>query len=220
MPRVTTHTKNKGGHKVYHCTGPCKVAEERDGDSTIRPGDRYYQWSRRFGRSGATYFKHVACGRPKPTQLSSRKTAQVEEAIEDATLAGSDTPEIDWDDVTAGGTLELPQEDLESTLQGVAEEARNVGEEYTSGADNMPESLQYGQQAEAMREVGQELEGWADNLDSWQPSCETEITVPDDYDGSDDAKAVVQGLWDEAWEALCQDAQDHLDGDSLPEYQG
>lgn len=210
MARVVMKTKNSGGKHVYTCSG-C--------GEPVTAGTKYYTWARRFGRTGVRYYQHATCGYPRPTQLSSRKTAVVDEAITDANLA-QHAPELPYEDAVAGGTLDVPYDDLQAALASVAEEARTVGEEYTSGADNMPDSLQYGQQAEAMRAVGDELESWADNLDNWDPSCTTTIDVPADYAGTDADKAALAALWEEAVQELVTEAQDHLDAEGVPEYQG
>lgn len=211
MPRVNTATKSpRATKKPYVCTG-CR--EE------ITSGQKYYTWSRRF--QGPRY-RHVSCGFPRPTELSDRKTAQVEEAIQDAegslggvswTLGANDEP---------GGTVDLGDvvSQINDILQEVGSSAEDVGSEYESSADNMPESLQYGSQAEAMREVAGELSDWADNLNSWSPSAEESIELDElGDDGDREAWASeAQDKIDEAVQALVDEAIETMQ--DLPEYQG
>jgi hypothetical protein len=191
MPRVTTHTKSNRGKRTYTCRGCGKA---------IQPGEQYRMWEKRVG---GLQFMHVACGYPKPSMLSNRKTAVVEDAIEDATDTISKwTPSLD----------ELGYDDVKGALEQVADEAEAVGQEYSEGADNMPENLQYGTQAEAMREVGQELESWAEELRSWEPN-EEEPDLNDDMDDEEREAALEQWAND-----LRDDATDKMS--DLPEYQG
>lgn len=212
MARVTRHTKSNRG-RTYHCIGPCKLDS-----SEIVAGQEYYEWSPRSG----VRRKHVECGYPRPSQLSSRKTAVVEDAIMDAAEAiGSWEP---------GGELELPAggdatysdtdcDGLKSILQEVASQAEDVGSEYEQSADNMPESLQYGTQAEAMRDVAGELESWASELTDWDPP---DLDLPN---RSDDESFAQDGDYQEAcleaidaWKDEARSsAQDAMD--DLPEYQ-
>lgn len=71
------------------------------------------------------------------------------------------------------------------------------------GADNMPESLQYGSQAEAMRAVAEELYEYADELEGFQP---------DEIDLSNVNEQVTEDMDEEAaWDALESEAQEVLD---------
>lgn len=150
---------------------------------------------------------HTSHGYPRPSMLSNRKTAVIEDAI-------GDFP----DSVES-------IEDIQSVMQGIAETAREVGQEYGESADNMPESLQQGYQAEAMREVADELETWADEIESWESENE-EPTEDDarnelDEEEQEDADAVstkLDEMRSEWLDSELQNAQDKLS--DLPEYQG
>jgi hypothetical protein len=210
MPRVHTKTRNRGGKHVYTCSACHKPVEA---------GESYFTWSRRFGRMGRTYYRHVACGRPRPSELSGRKTAIVEDAMLDAENAidawSEELPEFPTD------TLDLDTSDLNSALETVADEAVSVGDEYEEGADNMPESLQYGSQAEAMREVADELRQWADELRSWAAD-DTQVTLPDPAAYEDKPEGSwendAQGVLDEALDAIREEARSAME--DMPEYQG
>lgn len=203
MPRVHRKTKSDRGIVTYKCSAsPCKLAEGRDGDRTIRPGDEFYQWT---PRSGSRY-RHVACGYPRPTDLSSRKTAAIEEAVQDADLDA-------WQpELNEQGGYDDGYDDIKSALADVAAVAREVGEEYTMSADSMPENLQYGSQAEAMRDVGSRLEEWADELEAWEP----DQTEPDfeQADTREEREEVLTTWADELRNAAVEAMED------IPEYEG
>ena len=197
MARVYTQTarSSKFDRRCLACGEP------------IAPGQLMFTWSPRF--SGKQY-RHVSCGYPRPTQLSNRKTAQVQEAAEDALSAvagwAPDLPETDNDQTE----LELDVSDLESLLEDAAQSAEDVADEYEDGVSNMPDNLQYSPTADAMNEVAQELRDWADNLRS--PDFETTVYAEDDDDPD------WQQAWDDAVEAARQVASDALD--NVPEYNG
>ena len=165
MPRVHTRTKSTRGRPTF----PCRACSE-----PIKPGEKFYTWKKRYG---GTSYMHTSHGFPKPSMLSNRKTAVIEDMTQDFPSSVESTDEIS------------------EALQAIAETARDVGQEYEDSADNMPESLQQGYQAEAMREVAQELETWADDLESWEP--ENDSPDEDDYQETDQ----------EAYQAAIQDWQ-------------
>jgi len=195
---------------------PCKVAAERGGDTEIRKGDRYFTWARKFGRSGVVYFRHVECGRPRMSELSSRKTVLIDEAVSDAVWDFS--PQVDED-----GSYDGDVSDLTSTLEEIASVAREVGEEYQDSFDNMPENLQQGETGQALEQVAQELDSWADELESWEPQAEYEQPErPDESDFTDgednfDEDAYKKAMED--WHSQCQDELDIWASDVLQEAQ-
>lgn len=217
MPRVYSKTKSTRG-KTYRC--------ESCGQDIVA-GESYYEWSRRFGRSGQTYRQHSTCGRPRPTQLSSRKTAVLEEAVSELDFS-TFAPEFSADDLdTDGGQLDIDVTELESLLEGIADIAREIGQEYQDGFDNMPEGLQQGPTAQAMEEVAQELESWADDLVS-----QADLDGQFDYEGfeyDEEAEASEEeqkAAWVEEVQAAFEtkvselaEAAESVTGD-YPEYQG
>lgn len=216
MPRVHKRTKSTRGKYEYRCRG-C--------GQKIEPGQDFYQWEKRYG---GPQRRHVACGYPRPSELSGRKTAVVEDAIQDAQgELGKVTAAlpVEWDIDSDGTEFDLTDvvEEIRGLLEPVADEAESVGDEYESSADNMPESLQYGSQAEAMRDVADRLREWAEDLRSWEPSENEHADLPDADKESED--------WDE--EAWLSDANDAVENavsaltdeastalDDLPEYEG
>lgn len=199
MPRVHRRVKSTRGRPTFPCRG-CS--------DPIKPGEAFFTWEKRFG--GKSYM-HVSHGYPKPSMLSNRKTAVIEDAIDDFPSSADSI------------------EDIQSAMQDVAEQAREVGSEYESGADNMPENLQYGSQAEAMREVAQELESWADEIEQWEPEG-AEPTEDDAREAlGEDLPDGVEPTEDEVADKLGELRSDWLDTElnnaqgslgDMPEYQG
>lgn len=170
MPRLYYKTKSNRG-KEYRCT--------RCGE-TIKPGERYIEWSRRFGRSGMTYRQHAEHGRPLPSQLSSRKTARIEDELVTFQLElthlldPEQQPEADVV-VDLSGLVDEAIEQLEA----IATVADEVADEYEEGVQNMPESLQYGPTGEAMTQVAEELREWAEAMREGPTSASTTVDLPD-----------------------------------------
>lgn len=206
MPRVTTRTKSpRATKRPYICTG-CR--------ETIEPGQTFYTWQRRYG---GPQYRHTTCGYPRPTELSSRKTAVLEEAIQDASFTVTAEVPGDWDGEEAL-TFDVVA-DLKTVLEEIASVARDVGSEYESSADNMPESLQYGSQAEAMRDVASRLEDWADDLDSWDPQDEEpDIPERDEDEDIDAYRQRVQAVVETWADDTAQEAQEAVS--DMPEYEG
>jgi hypothetical protein len=84
-----------------------------------------------------------------------------QEFVEDA-LRG-EIPLSEWDDYKAA---------VAEALNNAAQEAREVGEEYTSSRDNMPEGLQNAGTGEELEQKAQSCEDWADALESAASSVE------------------------------------------------
>lgn len=222
MPRVYTKTKSTRG-KEYRCQS-CS--------DPIIAGQSYHEWSRRFGRSGQTYRQHASHGRPRPTQLSSRKTAVLEEAVMDANFSGFECV-LSLEDINeSGGSYEIEGlvDHVQQVASEIAEVAREVGQEYQDGFDNMPEGLNQGPTAQAMEEVAQELESWADDLDDLGLDAEidypslTDFLDNEDLEGEDidalksDWLDEVQRLVDEKIDEVANDAESRCS--EYPEYQG
>jgi hypothetical protein len=213
MPRVHTKTRsNRATKRPYRCE---RCREE------ILPGQRYFQWEKRYGGPRR---QHVECGYPRPTQLSNRKTAQIEEAVMDADLSQwqPSIPE-EWDGST--DSIDVDVEHLRDLLSNVAETARDVGQEYQDSFDNLPENFQYGATGEALQEVAQELESWADEVEDFDPQSD-EPDWPEreeDEDGNpvssdDEWREEVQEALDKWADDVRGEAEDKIS--EIPEYQG
>jgi len=174
----------------------------------IARGDEYYTWEKRYG---GPQYRHVSCGYPRQSDLSSAKTAQLHDAISDAQdqIASWD-PDAESPDTS----------DLESFLSDVASTARDVAQEYRDSYDNLPENFQMGATGEALETVADELESWADEVES--PSfSEDEPTYDEDPTESEEQIAKARQETLESWtENVRQEALDHLESQDVPEHQG
>lgn len=63
-------------------------------------------------------------------------------------------------------------DELADFLNGLAEEARNLGEEEQGKYDNMPEGLQGGDTGEMIRERAEAMEAWAESLETAASTAE------------------------------------------------
>lgn len=148
MPRVYDKRANVGAKKKT--CGKC--------NKEIKPGDRYYTWSFRYG---GTYLRHVSCGHPRQSELTQSKLSGVYAAQEDGQAAIDE-----WDGEEAS--------DIAQALNDAAEAAREVATEYEDGIQNMPDSLQQGSVAEEMQEKADAINAWADELESAASDVEGE----------------------------------------------
>lgn len=213
MPRVHTRTRKRAQVKrPMRCSAhPCKVAESRDGDTEIRVGDTYFTWARKMARGGIVYFRHAECGRPKMSELSSRKTVRIDEAVNEADWSFS--PEVDSD-----GEYDGDFGQVSDAVTAIAEVAREVGEEYQESFDNLPENFQYGDTGQALEAVAQELDSWCDDLESWEPNVTWDQPERDEGESDDDYRDRAQNELDQWASDVVSDAQDAV-GDH-PEYEG
>jgi len=130
----------------------------------IEPGQQYRQWSFRYGGT------HYRCMRtqcaPRQSDLTQSKMQAVYLAIEDAEDSVGDVED---------------HEALSSLVEGVADVVREVADEYTEAAEP------FGGQGEN-QERAEELEGWADELESFYPDGDEDLG-----DVIDDAREVLGG---------------------------
>jgi hypothetical protein len=207
MPRVTTHTARPSKYDRI-CTG-C--------GQPIEPGQRYYHWTRRVGPKRGS-FRHVECGPPRPTELTSRKTAQVDEAI-----GSFSAPEVDFavldgvDEDNPPESVTLDAAPFEEAVEDVAGTAESVADEYEESADNMPEALQYGAQAEAMRDVAERLRDWAGNLRDVASDAIT-VDLPTDTDPDITWRAEAEEAVMAAWDDVVSNVESAME--DVPEYEG
>jgi hypothetical protein len=117
------------------------VKAARKENPVAQVGESYYWWKFRYGG------KHFSKTSPRSSQLCTGRKSEVMAAQEGLSDSLSDA--CDGDELTAAC------EECASTFC-------DLGSEYEQGADNMPESLQQGEQAEAMREMARSLEEQAD----------------------------------------------------------
>ena len=175
------------------------VKSARFDNRVCKKGESYYWW--KPFRSG----KHYSLTYPKPSQLCSGRKSEVMATQEN---------------LEAALGVDLDPADIQAACEDAAAEFRSQGEEYCEGADNMPESLQYGEQAEAMREMGESLETAADNLEQLdfdapdlfeedEPEMESRDAFDNDADYLD-AEVEWQSAYDQ-WEMDSAEAESARD---------
>jgi len=96
-----------------------------------------------------------------------------------------------WDaqpDIGAAETVS----DIQAELQSFAEVVRSVSEEYTESADNMESGFGHSTyQSDELREKGEALESWADELENWSFNGDEEPTQ-DEGESDDDYEQRVE----------------------------
>lgn len=112
----------------------------------------YHKTKPRYGSASIRCMKYEC--RFRPTDLSSAKTARIEEAIENAEI------EIQTAD---------DHDAIQSVLESVTEVAREVGKEYQEASDNWAG----GNGHEEFQEKADACESFASTLESWSYSGET-----------------------------------------------
>jgi hypothetical protein len=156
MPRINTVKKAR---KAQGSCGKCGKA--------IKPGDAY-KWIK--GRFGPRKVRCESCAFRASDLTSSDKLARVYDAQEDAQEAIGE-----WDGQDA--------QDLKSILETAAEEIREAAQEYQESADAIMEHFPSGNAtSEECEEKAQELEGWADTIEDFDPE-EFEPELSEDEDG-------------------------------------
>ena len=154
----------------------------------IKAGDQYYEWKHNHAPVSR---RHVAHGRPRQSELCTGKMSGVYTATEGL------------EDAISTARADNDPSSLEDALNECAQAVREVGEEYTSGIDNMPESLQYSPTAEDMREKGEALEAFADALESAAQELELEIEDEPEQPLSECTDACVLNQDEVAEDAEC-----------------
>ena len=155
------------------------VKSARKDNIAVRKGEPYYWWQnfRSPKRFSKTY--------PRGSQLCTGRKSEVMAAQEALT-----------DDLMMADTAEQ----IKDACETCAETFRQLASEYEESADNMPESLQYGEQAENMREMAASLETQADELENLdfdpphelEPRPDRQEPEEDDFDSEDE--------FNEAWD--------------------
>lgn len=168
---------------------------DKCGKDIVKGQDRY-EWSFRYG---GTYTRHVACGAPRPSELTQGRVGELyagQEAIDDALAA----------DVSAATTADGSDADgFESWRAGVvdalnqaAETARELGSEYETAAEAFGGAGENQERYEA-------CDAWADQLEDAAGSAESE-DVEEPEPGNDEM------TMDEAIEDAMQRVRDHAEG--------
>lgn len=173
--------------------GPCQKCGIQ-----ILPGMPY----RFFVKGFRSKFKHIRCMKPEcsPTRADreSSMLAEIYAAIDDASFMGMES-----------------LEEIKGVLEEVASVARDLAEQYATASVNQNTGAVFNVDAE---ERGQQLESYADDLDSWDPSeDEPEEPTEDNWDDQEfDTLEEAVDAWKEKhneWLDQCIDeAREALDG--------
>lgn len=134
MPRVQTQTKSNRGRERHCGRAGC--------GKKIEPGERYYQFSFRYG---GTHFR-CAAHYPRPSELTQSKMSAVYAAIEDA------------EDQLINAGLD----DMAGIIEAVAEAVDEVASEYRDAGEAMGEAGYENQ------ERADELDGWSSELQGFE----------------------------------------------------
>lgn len=124
----------------------------------IQPGEKYFSFSFRYGGTQVRCKDHY----PKQSELTQSKMSEVYSAVESAE-----------DDMASAETVQ----DITDAVEGVAGTVREVAEEYEAAAEP------FGGQGEN-QERADELSGWADELESFQPEEVEEEEDCDECEGT------------------------------------
>jgi len=135
----------------------------------VEVGEPYKHAEPRFGPRLFWCKDHT----PKRSETSSSKLGPVWDAMDEFDPSGYESAD-----------------ELTSAVQSIADTAREIGEEYQEGIDNMPEGLQEGHVAEESREKVDALEAYADELEQWEAE-EDELDEDADEDERDDHDALA-----------------------------
>lgn len=179
MPRVNTKTKNKAG-KPYNCA---RCSEP------IKPGEKYHEWSFRYG---GTHRQHEKHGHPRASQLTQSKMSGAYAAIEDA----QDGIEAARKAGDASGVPEL--------LRSCATEIESVRDEYQESFDNMGDNFQNGSPGEEINEKIDALTEFADSCNSKADEAEGDLE-------SDDEADTEGATGEDKVDTICSDAESTLE---------
>lgn len=170
MPQVQERTKsNKGTATCNKCRKP------------IIAGEKYYKWAFRYGPKNT---RHVACGRPRQSELTQSKMSGVYAAVEAA------------EDAIAIATEAA---DIASALTDAAQGISDVKSEYEDSLSNMPDGLQQG-------DIGQQIQEKIDELDNFVSTLESAASdiESDEKDEEEDDVDWLEGLKQQASDALSE----------------
>ena len=143
----------------------------------IQIGEPYKWFKQKQARGGIKKCYHPGCTIP-PSHRTTSRMGTIWDAQADLSLDGCES-----------------LDDISTAMQEFAETVREVGNEYTESADNMESGFGHEtEQSQEIRERGEGLETWAEELESWE--FQGEVPEEDDFvtTGSDFSEAV------KAWE--------------------
>lgn len=170
--------------------GSCEVCRKE-----IGVGDSYKYISPRVGGKRK---RCSDCPHWRPSEMTSGKIATAYAGQEDA----HDDLNKALEDALNGDPFPTPLiEHIQVILNDCAQQAEDCREEYQESLDNMPEGLQEGPTGEDIQEKIEMLDGWQQDLESWEPSNDFD---PEQYDSKQEG-------WEIWVEDVIQEARDLVD---------
>ena len=158
----------------------------------IKAGDTY-RWvslRRAYGSIKIKRCMKQEC-RFRPTDLSTSRMAEIDQAHEDADF---------------GDTLDT----ITEAMQDFASTVRDVGDGYIESADNIEDGFGHAtMQSDELREKGEALTDWADELENWEPSEEEPQDDDDEFAAVDPETGEQTGEVDQ--DAFDEKHQEWLD---------
>lgn len=145
--------------RVYTKTKSSRGAERRCSrcGQPIKPGETYYEWAFRYGGTRRNCFRH----RPRQSELTQSAMGDIYSAVENA--------QDQMPNATTYDEIKELVESVATAVQEVVDQYREADEAF--GGHGATESAQR----------ADELEGWQQDLESWEPS----VTLDDDDDADD-----------------------------------
>lgn len=176
-----------------HVCGACRAE--------IPIGESYRKTKPRYGA------EKIRCMRPacdfKPTDLSSSKAARIEEAVNEARKAIYSTGAHD---------------EIQAVLQEVADVAREVADEYQEASDSWAGgngNEEFQEKADACGSFADDLEGWSYSGETDEDAIRAAVAEDEERDAAEseeDYAERIEPMQDEAWEDELQSMRDEASG--------
>lgn len=181
----------------------------------VKKGDLHYTWSLMLGARHSRTFRQIAP--PRPSQLTTSEY-----------LGGMGDIEHDF------GAFEMTHDEAaEEFLQGVIEQLESLAESEEEKFENVPENLQYSENAQRMEERAEAARSWASEIESyldeardraeeistldwWEldefSSIDPESDDEDDFPTQDEIDVALNSEIDAVWTACIEDCANACPG--------
>ena len=162
MARTHEVKKSQKQHRCYGCGQPIEVGQP-------------YKWFKmKMARGGIKKTYHTGCNIP-PSHRTTSRMGQIWDAQASLDLSGATS-----------------EDEVLTELASFAETVREVATEYSESADNMESGFGHSTyQSDELREKGEALESWADDLENWSFNGDEEPTQ-DEGESDDDYEQRVE----------------------------
>jgi len=184
----THYVKQRGkGHKGPHPELRCQSCGK-----PIEVGQPYKWFKMKLSRGGVKKSYHTDCQIP-PSHRTTSRMGQIWDAQAGLQIDGLET-----------------LDEIQTELQSLAESVREVAEGYTESASNIESG--FGHQTEQgyeLEDKGQQLESWADDLESFDFSDEE--PQREDFDEGDDGQDEYETEREQWLDNMRSEAQNEAD---------